>query len=180
MHCAEKYIIKCKEDEWQTFRGWCAALMEAHTKPEYKCISNLIIKFATDHGFLPWWKWWAPRCPYLIPALRGFNLPKVNMAEIGQSKLKPYRSLWLSQAAKYDMVDFAFQSSKYNKFISNREKVMGRGPTQKKRNEREWAEKRRFVDQFCDVILHGDLLEEIEDPNEKDFMPSVRAKHRAP
>ena len=78
------------------------------------------------------------------------------------------------------MVDFAFQSSKYNKFISNREKVMGKGPTQKKQNEREWAEERRFVDQFCDVILHGDLLEEMEDPNEKDFMPSVCAKHRAP
>ena len=154
--------------------------MEAHTKPEYKNISNLIIKFATDHGFLPWWKWWAPRCPHLVPALRGFNLPKFNMAEIGQSKLKPHRSLWLSQAAKYDMVEFTFQSSKYNKFISNREKVTGRGPTQKKQNERERAEERRFVDQFCYVILHGDLLEEMEDPNEKDFMPSVHAKHRAP
>ena len=78
------------------------------------------------------------------------------------------------------MVEFAFQSSKYNKFILNREKVTGRGPTQKKQNEREWAEERRFVDQFCDVILLGDLLEEMEDPTEKDFMPSVHAKHRAP
>ena len=25
MHCAEKYIIKCKEDERQTFQGWYAA-----------------------------------------------------------------------------------------------------------------------------------------------------------
>ena len=71
-------------------------------------------------------------------------------------------------------------SHPYNKFILNREKVTDRGPTQKKHNERKWAEERRFVDQFCDVILHRDLLEEIEDSNEKYFMPSVHAKHRAP
>ena len=30
------------------------------------------------------------------------------------------------------------------------------------------------------MIQNGDLLEECEDPNEFDFMPSSRAKHRAP
>ena len=50
----------------------------------------------------------------------------------------------------------------------------------KKCNEREHAEERRFVDQFCEVILHGDLLDEVEDPNAKDFMPSLGAKHKAP
>ena len=78
------------------------------------------------------------------------------------------------------MVEFWFQTVKYNKFVSNREKVTGRGPTMKKRNEHERAEERRFVDQFCEVILHGDLLDEVKDPNAKDFMPSVRAKHKAP
>ena len=102
------------------------------------------------------------------------------MAEIGQSKLKQDRVLWLSQAVKYDMVDFRFQTVKYNKFVSNREKVPGRGPTMKKHNEHEHAEEKQFVDQFCEVVLHGDLLDEVEDPNAKDFMPSVQTKHKAP
>ena len=78
------------------------------------------------------------------------------------------------------MVEFHFQAVKYNKFLSNCEKATGQGPTMKKRNERECAEERRFVDQFCEVILHGDLLDEVEDPNAKDFMPSLHAKHKAP
>ena len=180
LHCAEKYIMKLSEDERQTFRGWCAALMEAHTKTEYKKIAELIKNFTAKQDFLPWWKWWAPRCPHLVPAIWGFNLPKVNMAEIGQSKLKQDKVLWLLQAVKYDMVEFHFQAVKYNKFVSNREKVTGRGPTMKKRNEHEHEEERQFVDQFCEVILHGDLLDEVKDQNAKDFMPSVRAKHKAP
>ena len=172
--------MKLSEDERQTFRGWCAALMEAHTETEYKKIAELIKNFAAKQDFLPWWKWWAPRCPHLVPAIRGLNLPKVNMAEIGQSKLKQDKVLWLSQAVKYDMVEFRFQAVKYNKFVSNHKKVTGQGPTMKKRNEHEGAEERRFVDKFCEVILHGDLLDEVKDPNAKDFMPSLHAKHKAP
>ena len=98
LHCAEKYIMKLSKDARQMFRGWCAALMEAHTKTEYKKIAELIENFAAKQDFLPWWTWWAPRCPHLVPAIRDFNLPKVNMAEIGQSKLKQEKVLWLSQA----------------------------------------------------------------------------------
>ena len=49
-----------------------------------------------------------------------------------------------------------------------------------KHTEHERAEERRFVDQFCDLIENGNLLEEMEDPNDLAFMPSARAKHKAP
>ena len=42
------------------------------------------------------------------------------------------------------------------------------------------AEEHRFVDQFCDLIENGNLLEEMEDPNDLAFMPSARSKHKAP
>ena len=129
---------------------------------------------------MPWWKWWAPRCPHLCPAIRGFNLPHINMAEIGQSKLKREKPVWLTEAVKIDMIKFTRQSDDYKKFISNTEKIGGRGPTLKKRKEREHAEERRFVDQLCYVIEHGNLLEEVADPDELSFMPSARAKHKAP
>ena len=37
-----------------------------------------------------------------------------------------------------------------------------------------------FLDQFCDVIQNGDLLDEGDDPNDMSFMPSACAKHKAP
>ena len=99
------------------------------------------------------------------------------MAEVGQSKMKPAylnkKHLWLTEAVKVDMVKFAFQTNKYNRFLKNSEKVGGRGPTMKKHTECERAEERWFV-------KNGNLLEEMEDPNDLAFMPSARAKHKAP
>ena len=37
-----------------------------------------------------------------------------------------------------------------------------------------------FVDQFCDLIENGSLLDEMEDPEDLAFMPLARAKHKAP
>ena len=77
------------------------------------------------------------------------------------------------------MVELTFQSEKYKKFVCNIEKISSQGPTLKKCTERERAEERHFVDQFCDVIQNGDLLDEGDDPNDMVFMPSVHAKHKA-
>ena len=129
---------------------------------------------------MPWWKWWAPRCPHLCPAICGFNLPQMNQAEIEQSKLKQHKPLWLTEAVKVDMVKFTFQSEKYKKFICNIEKISSRGPTLKKHTERERAEERCFIDQFCDVIQNSDLLDEHYDSNDMSFMPSACAKHKTP
>ena len=78
------------------------------------------------------------------------------------------------------MVKYAFQTNKYNRFLRNSEKVGGCGQTMKKHMEHEWAGECQFVDQFCDLIENGNLLEEMEDPNDLAFMPSARAKHKAP
>jgi len=104
----------------------------------------------------------------------------MNMAEVGQSKMRRDRKIWLSEAVKEDMVALAIQAAKYTKFIANHEKIIGRGPTLKQRTQREHAQERRFVDEVCDVILRGDLTEEKTSENEEDFVPSVRAKHKAP
>ena len=179
LHCAEKYLSKCSESERKSFRQWCMELCLAHTCKEYKCLAHLIKGIAKKYNFLPWWKWWAPRCPHVVPAIRGFNLPRMNQAKIGQLKMKPEKHLWLTEAVKVDMIDFAFQTDRYNKFVRN-EEMSGRGPTLKKCNERERAEECRFVEQFCDVIENGDLLEERDNPDDMGFMPSSRAKHKAP
>ena len=129
---------------------------------------------------MSWWKWWVPRCPHLCPAIHGFNLPCMNQAEIGQSKLKQHKPLWLTEAVKVYVVELTFQSEKNKKFVYNIEKISSQGPTLKKCTERERVEERHFVDQFCDVIQNGDLLDEGDDPNDMAFMPSAHAKHKAP
>ena len=140
----------------------------------------MLIKGVTKkYDFMPWWKWWVPRCPHLCPAIRGFNLPCMNQAEIRQSKLKQHKPLWLTEAIKVDIVELTFQSEKYKKFVCNIEKISSWGPTLKKCTERERVEERCFVDQFCDVIQNGDLLDDGGDPNDMAFMPSARAKHKA-
>ena len=50
---------------------------------------------------------------------------------------------------------------------------MGGGPTQRQRTQRECAKERRYVDQVCDVIINGDLLEECEQ-EQYDFVPSKK------
>ena len=180
LHCAEKYLAKCSESERKSFRTWCKQLCQVHTWKEYRRLARLIKGVAKKYGFLPWWKWWAPRCPHVVPAIRGINLPQMNIAEVGQSKMKPEKRLWLTEAVKVDMVKFAFQTNKYNRFLKNSKKVGGCGPTMKKHTERERAEEHWFVDQFCDLIENGNLLEEMEDPNDLAFLPSARAKHMTP
>ena len=110
-------------------------LCEASMRREYRRLAALIKGIAKKYNFLPWWKWWAPRCPHIVPAIRGFNLPKMNLVEVGQSKIQHERRLWLTEAVKHDMVDLTYQTSMYKKFIKNSEKIMGRGPTLKKRTE---------------------------------------------
>ena len=58
---------------------------------------------------------------------------------------------------------------------------MGPGPTQKQKSAHQCAEERRYVEQLCNVIWTGDLLEECEKVGDiTDFVPSVCAKHHRP
>ena len=178
--CAEKYLVNCSLDERKSFRRWCRKLCDAHTKTMYKKYLDLLRGIAEKYNFIGWLKWWTPRCPHIVPVLRGFGLPKMNLAEVGQSKMKRQRKIWLTEAIFLDMGAFVFQAARYKKFIANREKIIGRGPTLKSRTHREKAEEGRFVDEICEVILHGNLEDETVENAPKPFFPSVKAKHRAP
>ena len=91
-NCAEKYIVNIPKDERIAFRRLCRQLCQAHTIHEYRTVSKLIVQVAEKYKFMGWWKFWSPRCPHIIPALRGFNLPKMNLAEVGQSTTGHYGS----------------------------------------------------------------------------------------
>ena len=151
--------MKAPDLEQKKFRRWCRKLCDSHTKLEYEYWAGKIHAFTIEYDFEGWWKWWSPHCPHVVPALRGFNIPKMNMAETGQSKLKKSKKVWLSTAATADVCEFTFQQDRYDKFLKNSERICGRGPSQKQRTQQERAEERRYVNQVCDLIMNGDILD---------------------
>ena len=155
LHCAEKYLAKCSESERKSFCTWYKTIVPS-THMERISLTSRINKRGSQEVWVSGMvEMLAPHCPHVVPAIRGFNLPRMNMAEVGQSKMKPEKHLWLTEAVMVDMVKFAFQTNKYNRFLKNSKKVGGCGLTMKKHTEHERAEECQFVDQFCDLIEKG-------------------------
>ena len=75
----------------------------------------------------------------------------MNLAEVGQSTMRGYRPLWLSEAAFSDIAALAFQSSYYKKFIDNKEKITGKGPTLRMKNVKEKAMERLLRKQLLKI-----------------------------
>ena len=88
--------------------------------------------------------------------------------------------MWLTEAVFADVAALAFQASKYQKFLDNREKISGKGPTLRQKNSQEKEMERTFITQIDDVLFHGSLEQEGERIIEEPFTPSKRAKHKAP
>ena len=135
---------------------------------------------AEKYNFMGWWKFWSPRSPHIVPALRGFGLPKMNLAEVGQSTMRARRKMWLTEAAFKDIAALAFQASNYKKFIENRERIMGKGPTFAQKTARQKANESRYIRQIDKVLSQGDLAAEGERTYDEPYIPPVRAKHCAP
>ena len=179
-NCAEKYLSEVPIQTRQYFRRLCNKLCEAHTRGRYMNVKDKIIKICELYGFMTWWKFWAPRSPHIVPALRGFGLPRMNLAEAGQSTMRGGRKMWLSEATFKDIAALAFQASNHKNFIESREALYGKGPTLLKTSGREKANENRFIEQVDEVLFRGSLEEEGEKQIQEPIAPSVRAKHKAP
>ena len=133
------------------------------------------------YGLEGWWRWWKPRGFHLVPALRGFNLPRSNYAESGQSKLKGDRKISLIESVIEDCMEFLVQASDYRNFINNSEVVWGRGPSQFEHEERE----RKRREEICRVsgtsykIRGPPEVSQMVD-SEPRFCSWWRARHKAP
>ena len=88
--------------------------------------------------------------------------------------------MWLTEAVFADVAALAFQSSKYRKFVENREKVSGKGPTLQQKNAEGREMERTFITQIDNVLFNGSLEREGERIIKEPFTPSKRAKHKAP
>ena len=112
-------------EERRTFQKWIIELCNVSTLPEYYNICARIERKVPEYGLQGWGHWWKPRGFHLVPALRGFNLPRSNMAEGGQSKLKGDRKISLIESVLEDVVGMLVQAANCENFLDNAEKVRG-------------------------------------------------------
>ena len=105
-----------KEDEQKTFRKWLSDICTASTVSEYHMICNNIEKKVEQYKIEGWWRWWKVRRFHIVPALRGFDLPCMNLAEVGHSSMKRHRPMWLSQAVNNDCIHFLFKKQTTTNF----------------------------------------------------------------
>ena len=64
-------------------------LVTAPTRDEYEAVPWCLHKICKDNNLLDWFLWWDERQFHIVPAFRGFNLSGTNLAESGQSGMKP-------------------------------------------------------------------------------------------
>ena len=126
-NCAEQKMQEknVPHEERKTFQKRISELCNASTLPEYYNICAKIERKVPTYGLQGWWHWWKPRGFHLVPALRGINLPRSNMAEGGQSKLKGDRKISLIKSVLEDAVGMLVQAANYENFLNNAEKVHG-------------------------------------------------------
>ena len=181
--CADEKMQEANvpKDERRKFRELLKDLLKSSTLPEYHNACHAIEKAVKRYGLQGWWRWWKPRGFHLVPALRGFNLPRSNYAECGQSKLKGDRKISLIESVLEDAVELLIQAADYKNFLDNSERVRGKGPSQFETEERERREERRYVESAVEAIRSGKLLESRREVDgQKRFVPGPRAKHKAP
>ena len=141
-----------KEDEQKTFRKWLSDICTVSTVSEYRMICNNIEKKVEQYKMEGWWRWWKVRRFHIVPALRGFDLPCMNLAEVGHSSMKRHHPMWLSQAVNDDCIHFLIQDANYNKFLNNSDKIRGKGPTQFDRDEKDRNAEKKYISSAIESI----------------------------
>ena len=152
-----------KEDERKTFCKWLSDICNASTVSEYHMICNNIEKKVEQYKMEGWWRWWKVRRFHIVPALRGFDLPHMNLAEVGHSSMKRHRPMWLSQVVNDDCIHFLIQEANYNKFLNNSDKVRRKGPTQFDQDQNDWNAEKKYISLAIESIQTGSFFHDEEE-----------------
>ena len=183
LKCAQAKAQFVKLKHRKSFIKLCRRLIIAPTRDEYDCVSAALQRICEESKLLDWFLWWDERKFHIVPAFRGFNLSGTNLAESGQSGMKPKtrRKMKLVDAAYKDAAQMLRQDEAYRSYIGNISKEIGRGLNIRQIQERDRRSQEKRVQQYAHSLFHGDVnapsdVEENDDP----FCPTDAARHRAP
>ena len=186
LQCVRAKAMYVKESHRKTFRKLCKRLIRATTRSEYESISTALRTICEKSGILDWFLWWDERKFHIVPAFRGFNLSGLNLAESGQSGMKPKtrKKMRLIDAAYKDCTQMMRQDESYRAYIGNISKEIGKGLNIRQIQERDRRGQEARAKRYADALMHGNVNAETdeEDPAGKEnvFIPTDAARHRAP
>ena len=175
-----------KESHRKTFRKRCKRLIRATTRSEYESISTALRTICEKSGILDWFLWWDERKFHIVPAFQGFNLSGLNLAESGQSGMKPKtrKKMHLIDAACKDCAQMMRQDESYRAYIGNISKEIWKGLNIHQIQERDRRGQEARAKRYADVLMHGDVNAETDEEHpagkENVFIPTDAARHRAP
>ena len=183
-NCAKNQMksININIHEQQTFKELCGKLCYTYTKHEYTNVSNALENLCQQNNIENWWLWWAVRQFHIVPALCGFNIIRLNLAETGHSTIKTRCLMPLTIAAWRDICLMMLQDWDYEAHISNTAKVSGKGMNLKQKAKQWNKAEAEFVDSCIDVMRNGDMEQEtmFDLHQEKFLVPSKKARHKVP
>ena len=178
LNCARRQLMHVKHDDRKSFEQHYRDIVHAHTDKEYLRIYNAMYLILERASKTTWLNWWDIRKYHIVPCYRGYEMPSLNLAETGHSKLqKMGKKLKLSVACMRDVAMFMKQRAEYTAFMNSEKTNIGKGPTQKEHAKKQDAKDDKLVSDFMDVIRDEDFLREFEDEDDS-FMPEKSAKHR--
>ena len=175
-----------KESHRKTFCKLCKRLIRATTRSEYESISTALRTLCEKSGILGWFLWWDERKFHIIPAFQGFNLSGLNLAESGQSGMKPKtrKKMCLIDAAYKDCAQMMRQDESYRAYIGSVSKEIGKGLNICQIQEHDCRAQEERAKRYADALMRGNVNAETdeEDPAGKEnvFIPTDAARHRAP
>ena len=183
LQCVRAKAMQVKEHHRKTFCKLCRRWIAATTHSEYDSISAALRTLCEKSGILDWFLWWDERKFHIVHAFRGFNLSGLNLAESGQSGMKPKtrKKLRLIDAAYKDCSQMMRQDEMYKAYIGNISKEIGKGLNIRQIQERDRRAQEDRARRYADVLLRGDVNAQTDDEeNSEGFVPMDSARHRAP
>lgn len=154
-------------------------LLTVGTLNDYKEIQS---RFQVLGAIVPpiknWIDWWDARRYHLFPVFRGYSISSVNMAEIGHSTLKRNKPIMLVDACWEDTCSLILQEEELDKFQKGRGYSHGRGPSTVKTALREKKSQLKRVKDYKEMFKQGGI--EVQEGQENRFVPSNKARHKAP
>ena len=186
LQCARAKAMNVQERHRKTFLKLCKRWIRAATRSEYDSISAALRTLCERSEILPWFLWWEERKFHIVPAFRGFNLSGLNLAESGQSGMKPKtrKKLRLIDAAYKDCSQMMRQDEMYKAYIGNISKEIGKGLNIRQIQERDRRAQEDRARRYADALLRGDVNAQTDDEENTEgyrvFIPTDSARHRAP
>ena len=179
--CAKCHVKDINVHEQETFISLFNEVCYALAANQFEKVSAALGNICVWNNIGNWWDWWHTRRFHIVPAYRGFNLPGINLAEIGHSTMWVPVLMSLAVAAWHDMCTMMLQDTEYNAFINNKAKVPGKGLNLKQR-QKVRLQDAKFVDAALEVMNSGNIEAEamIDIDPVRYFKPSQWAQHRVP